>query len=187
MSRVRWFLLAMTAVVALTPALASPRAVGAAPGANKPIVLSVDETFPALKLTSHCGFAVTAHVVGTLTVKVLRDGVELDRIRYEHVFSGPGGSFAVTHTENVSLTSTVSPDGTRIDTITARGTLIYHAVVPGQGSVGNNSGREILEFTWRYDEAVGDYVLVDEQVRSDAGPNDELTDADYAVICAELA
>jgi hypothetical protein len=187
MSRVRWFLLALTVFVALAPVLAFPGAAGAAPGANKPIVLAVDDTFPAPNLTNHCGFDVWAHVSGTFTVKVLRNGIELDRIRYEHVFSGPGGSFAVNHVENVTLTSTTSADGTQIDTIGVRGTLLYHAVVPGHGSVGNNSGREVIQFTWQYDEQIGDFVLIGEQVLADSGPNDTLNDADYAVICELLA
>jgi hypothetical protein len=42
--------------------------VGAAPGSNKPIVLSVDETFPAPNLTNRCGIAVSAHVFGRFTL-----------------------------------------------------------------------------------------------------------------------
>jgi hypothetical protein len=186
MSRTRYLLLAMALLVAIVPLVASPGTVGAAPGPNKPIVLPVDETFPAPRLTNRCGFGVTAHVFGTFTFKVLPNGVELDRIRYQHVFSGPGGSVAFNHVEDVKYTATTSPDGTLVETVTATGTLLYHAVVPGHGAIDNNSGREIFQFTWRYDEELGDYV-VDEVVLFDAGPNNESSDADYAVICAELA
>jgi hypothetical protein len=167
--------------------MASPGTVGAAPGPNKPIVLPVDETFPAPNLTNRCGFDVTAHVFGTFTVKVLPSGVEIDRIRYQHVFSGPGGSVAFNHVENIKFTATTSPDGTLVETVTATGTLLYHSVVPGHGAIGNNSGREIFRITWQYDEELGEYVEVDFQVLFDAGPNDEFNDADFAVVCAELA
>ncbi|HYI16126.1 MAG TPA: hypothetical protein VEX37_12095, partial [Thermomicrobiales bacterium] len=175
------------ATLLATLLMASAGAVGAAPGPNKPIVFPVDDTFQAPNLTNRCGFDVWAHVFGTFTVKVLPSGVEHWRIRYQHVFSGPGGSLAVKHVENVKFTAITSPDGTLVETITARGTLLYHTVVPGHGSIANNSGREILQFTWQYDEELGEYVEVDFQVLFDSGPNDELDDADYAVICAELA
>jgi hypothetical protein len=167
--------------------LASPGSLGAAPGPNKPIVFPVDETFPAPNLTNRCGFDVIAHVFGTFTISLRPSGVEFDRIRYQHVFSGPGGSLTVKHIENVKVTATTSPDGTLVETVTATGTLLYHNVVPGHGAIGNNSGREILQFTWQYDEELGEYLLVDFQVLFDAGPNNEVTDADFAVICAELA
>lgn len=187
MSRTRLLLLAIALLVGMTPLLASPRSGGAAPGSNQPIVLPVDVTFPAPNLTNRCGVDVTAHVSGTFTFKVLPNGVELDRIRYQHAFSGPGGSLTVNRAENIKFTTTTSPDGTFVDTFTITGTLMYHFVVPGHGSIGNNSGREILQFTWQYDEELEDYVLVDEQVLFDAGPNDELSDADFAVICEQLA
>lgn len=187
MSRARWFLLVLALLFGTTPLLAPTGAVGAAPQPNKPTVLPVDETFLAPNLTSRCGFDVWVHVFGTFAFKVLPDGVELDRVRVQYVFSGPGGSQAVNRIENVKYTATTSPDGTLVETITASGALPYHQVVPGHGSIGNNSGREIVRLTWHYDEELGDYVLVDEQVLSDAGPNDELSDADYAVICAELS
>jgi hypothetical protein len=177
----------MALLVGMTALMAFSGTVGAVPGPNKPIVLPVDETFPAPNLTNRCGFDVTAHVFGTFTVKVLPSGVEIDRIRYQHVFSGPGGSVAYNHVENIKFTAITSPDGTLVETIAATGTLLYHSVVPGHGSIGNNNGREILQFTWQYDEELGEYVEVDFQVLFDSGPNDEFTDADFAVVCAELA
>ena len=186
---VKWIgiAIAITVLVGIAPLMASPGTVGAAPGPNKPIVFPVDDTFQAPNLTNQCGFDVLAHVFGTFTVKVLPSGVEHWRIRYQHVFSGPGGSLTVNHVENVKYTATTLPDGTLVETITATGTLLYHIVVPGHGAIGNNSGREILQLTWQYDEELGEYGLVDVQVLFDAGPNNELTDADYAVICEELA
>jgi hypothetical protein len=187
MSRTRWFLLALAFLVGISALMATPGSGRAAPAPNKPTVLPVDETFLAPNLTNRCGFDVWTHVFGTFTFKVLPNGIELDRLRVQYVFSGPGGSQAVDRIENVKYTATISPDGTRVETITASGALAYHQVVPGHGSIGNNSGREIVQLTWQYDEGLGDYVLVEELVLFDAGPNDEVDDADFAVICAELA
>ncbi len=187
MSRIRWLVLAMAVLVGITPVMASPGFVGAEPNPNQPIVLPVDDTFPAPRLTAACGFAVTAHVFGTVTIVSTPAGVYIEQIRFQHVFSGPGGSVAYNRVESVKITTTTSPDGTLVETITATGTLPYHSVVPGHGSIANNSGREVVQITWQYDEELGEYVPVDFQVLFDAGPNNELTDADFVVICDELA
>ena len=186
MSRTRWLLLAIALLVGITPLMASPGAVGAEPNPNKPIVFPVDETFQAPNATNRCGFDVWAHVFGTFTVKVLPNGVEHWRIRYQHVFSGPGGSVAVNHIENVKFSAITSPDGTLVETIMASGTLLYHNVVPGHGSFNNNSGREIVQITWQYDEELGAYVEVDFQVLFEAGPDNNFDDAFWAEFCAIL-
>ena len=128
-------LLSLAFLVGIASLTASAGAAGAAPNPNKPIVFPVDQTFPAPNLTNRCGFAVTAHVFGTFTVKVLPNGVEIDRIRYQHVFTGPGGSLTSNHVENVRFTAVTSPDGALVETVTATGTLLYHIVVPGHGSI----------------------------------------------------
>jgi hypothetical protein len=179
-------LLVLAALVGMAPLIASPGAVGAAPGPNKPIVLPIDEVFPAPNLTNQCGFDVWTHLVGTFTFKVLASGVEIDKIREQYVFSGPGGSFAVKHLENAKYTATASPDGTLVESLTITGQLRFHPVIPGHGSLGNNSGREVLQITWQFDEDLGEYVEVDFQVLFDSGPNDELSAEDYAVLCALL-
>ncbi len=188
MSRLRCLLLAMAALIGIVPVLASPGSVGAEPGPYKPIVLPVDETFLAPNLTRHCGVPIEAHVFGTVTAKLLPTGVQTEHVRLEYVFSGPGGSLSnLSLVENVKITTTTSPDGTLVETVTATGKLLHHNVVPGHGALANNSGREIVQFTWQYDEELGEYVLVDFQVLFDAGPINELTDADFAVICEALA
>jgi hypothetical protein len=187
MSRTRWFFLAIVVLVGIAPLMILPGAVGAEPNPNKPIVLPIDSTFPSPTLTNRCGVDVWTHLTGTFAFKVLPNGVEHDRIRTEYVFSGPGGSFAVKHIENVKYSATFSPDGTLVETITATGQLRFHVVVPGYGTLDNNSGREVLQITWQFDEELGEYVEVDFQVLFDAGPNDESSDADYAVLCAILA
>jgi hypothetical protein len=188
MSRTRWFLLALACLAGITPLVAAPSAVLAAPGPspNKPVVIPIDDTFVAPNLTAQCGFEVWAHVSGTITVKVLPNGIELDHARLTYDFTGPGGATSTHRVENQKYSATLSPDGTLVESITATGELAYHAIVPGSGSLGNNSGREVVQLTWQYDESVGDYVLVDEQVFFDSGPNDEVTADDYAIICGVL-
>jgi hypothetical protein len=187
MSRPRQLLLALALLAVLTPLTAPLGIAWAAQNPNKPIVEYVDVTFQAPNLTRECGFDVYANVVGTVTFKVLPNGVELVRFRYEHIFSGPGGSVTVKRAENVKYTATLSEDGTLVETFTLTGTLMYHMVVPGYGSIGNNSGREVFRDTWQYDEDADGYVLVDSETLFDAGPNDELDDADFEVICGLLA
>ena len=187
MSPTRWLLLAMTFLFGLTPMLASPRLVGAEPSPVKPIVIPVDETFQAPNLTRICGFSVMAHVLGTIAVSTRPGGVGFDRVRFQYDFIGPGGSRSVTVIENYTYTTIASPDGTLVETLTITGRLRYHNIVPGLGSISNNAGREVLLITYQYDEELSEYVEVDFQVLFDAGANDPPTDADFAVICAELA
>jgi hypothetical protein len=186
MLRTRWLMLVIAVLVGMTPLIVSPGVAGAAPNPNKPIVFPVDDTFQAPNATINCGVDIWVHVFGTFTVKVLPNGVEHWRIRYDHVFSGPGGSVSVNHIENVKFSAITSPDGTLVETITASGQLLYHDVVPGHGSFNNNSGREVLQITWQYDEELGEYVEVDFQVLFEAGPDNNFDDAFWAEFCALL-
>ena len=186
MSRTRWRLLAIASLVGITSLMASPSIVGAEQDPNKPIVIPVDETFQAPNLTRRCGFDVWARVFGTITTKVLPTGVQIEHVRLEHVFSGPGGSQTVSQIANARFTTTTSPDGTLVDNVTISGRLMYHQIVPGTGTIDNNSGIEVFQVTYEYDEELGEYVEVDFQDLFDAGPNDELTDEDFALICEQL-
>lgn len=176
-------LFAVAFLVALVAPLAAP---GAAQNPNKPVVEEVDVTFLAPNLTAQCGTDIYAHVVGTVTFKHQPNGTTLVRFQYDHIFSGPGGSISVNRTENSKIQLTVLPDGTEVEYITTSGTLMYHMVIPGHGSIGNNSGHEILQLTWQFDEASGEWVVIDEQVFFDSGPNNEISEADYEVICSVL-
>ncbi len=190
MSRTHWRLLAMVLLAGLAPLMTAPGLVGAAPGpnSNKPTVTYIDDTFLAPNLTRQCGFDVWAHFVGTITSSVRRDGVLIERVNLRRIFAGPGGSLTVVDVGVDKLTETISPDGTTVViTIATTGSLPYHFVVPGHGSVVNNAGHELLQITLEWDEAAGEYVEVDFQVLFDAGPNDGVTAADNAVICAALA
>jgi hypothetical protein len=181
-----WTALAIAVLIGIAPLMAFPNAVGAEPNPNKPIVFPVDDTFLAPMATNRCGVDIWVHVFGTFTVKVLPNGVEHWRIRYDHVFSGPSGSVSVNHIENVKFTAITMPDGTLVDTVSATGQLLYHDVVPGLGSFNNNSGREVLRITWQYDEELGEYVEVDFQVLFEAGPDNNFDDAFWALFCAQL-
>lgn len=186
MSRTRVLLVAMVALVGMIPLIAFPGAAGAAQHPNAPVVEDVDVTFPAPNLTARCGFPVTVHVYGTLTVKAHPGGADRVQFRYTHTFSGPGGSVSVNRVENARITLTVSPDGTEVESVTSTGQLMYHNVLPGHGSIANNSGREVFEITWRYDAASDSWVEVEFQSYFDSGPNDGLSDADFAMICDQL-
>jgi hypothetical protein len=179
--------LALAVLVAITSVVAAPLAPAAAQNPNKPVTEYVDDTFPAPNLTAQCGFKVTARVTGTFTFHVKPDGTELAHIRFQHTFTGPGGSVTVNRTENVKFTLTILEDGTEVEDLVISGTLMYHMVLPGHGSIANNSGREILQLTWQWDEDLEDWNLIDEQVFFDAGPNDALSADEFAIICALLA
>lgn len=187
MSRTRLLVIAVIFFVGMTPLLALPGGVGAAQNPNKPVVEEVEATFPAPTLTAQCGFDVTAHVYGTLTIKAHPRGADHVQYRYTHTFSGPGGSISVNRVENAKITVTALSDDIEVETFIATGTLMYHLVIPGYGSIANNSGREVFQATWQWDAASEAWLLVDEQILFDAGPNDEFSDADFAAICAELA
>lgn len=183
---VHGLLLALTALVAITSLVAAPLAPAAAQNPNKPVVEYVDDTFLAPNLTRICGFYVWANVSGTVTYHIKPDGTELAHIRFQHTFTGSGGSVSVNRVENVKYALTILEDGTEIEDLTVAGQLMYHMVLPGHGSIANNSGREVLQLTWQWDEVHG-WNLIDEQVFFDAGPNDGFSEADFAIICALLA
>lgn len=185
-SRRHLLLLAMAVLVGMTPLLALPGGVGAAQNPNKPVVEEVESTFPAPTLTAQCGFEVWAHVHGTLTIKAHPTGADHVQYRYTHTFSGPGGSISVKRVENAKITVTDLSDDIEVETFIATGTLMYHLVIPGYGSIVNNSGREVFQTTWQWDAASEDWLMVDEQIVFDAGPNDGFSDADYAAICGLL-
>jgi hypothetical protein len=60
-------------------------------------------------------------------------------------------------------------------------------VVPGYGSIANNSGHEVLQITLQWDATVDDYVEVDFQVLLDAGQSDDLTADEWTAVCNYLA
>jgi|GEM_PF-7010888 len=190
MSRTRWILLAIACSLGITPLIASPGSVEAAPGpkSNKPIVVYVDDTFVAPNLTARCEFTVMAHFVGTIRTSVKKSGVQMDQFHIQRNFIGPSGNtLTAMETGPSTFSESISEDGqTIVITITNSGQLPYHMVVPGYGSVANNSGREVIQITLQWDEELDDYMEVDFQV-FDPGPNDELSDEDYAAICGYLA
>ena len=117
-----------------------------------------------------------------------RNGVQIEWINLRRIFTCPGGSLTVVDTGVDKITETVLPDGNSIVlNITTTGSLPYHQVVPGEGTVGNNAGHEILQITLQWDGAAGEFTEVDFQVPFDVGPNDEVTDEDFAVMCDYLA
>jgi hypothetical protein len=191
MSRTRWFLLALTCLIGITPLIASPGSVGAAPGPkpNKPIVLSIDDLFLAPNLTDNCGFDVWAHFVGTIKTSWRRSGIQVDQYHIERTYTGPSGnSLRQMDTGPSTISEWVSEDGqTIVLSITNSGQIPHHMVVPGYGSIANNSGHEVLQITLQWDATVGGYVEVDFQVLLDAGQSDDLTADEWTAVCNYLA
>ena len=187
MLRGRLVLFAMVFLAAMTSiaGFAGNAAARSDPNPNKPVVEIIDLTFKASTLTARCGFDVWVTVYGTATSKFQSNGVLMEHYRYDHTFTGPGGSFTVNHTENVKYTAVVLEDGSMVETIRATRTLLYHNVVPGYGAIANNSGHEAIQFTWVWNG--GAYVLADIQVLFDSGSNNGLSDEDFQVLCGLLA
>ena len=176
------FLAAMTSVAGF----AGNASARSDPNPNQPVVETVDVTFPAPTMSAQCGFDVSVNVYGTFTLQFLNNGAVRAQFRYDHMFIGPGGNFSVNHTENILDTVVVLTDGSMVQTIRATGNLLYHTVVPGYGTIGNNSGNETIQFTSVWNETTEEYELVDVQF-FDAGPNNELSDEDFQVLCGLLA
>ena len=188
MLRRRLVLFAMVCLAVMTSVagFAGNAAARSDPNPNKPVVEIVDVTFPAPTMSAQCGFDVSVNVYGTFTAKVLNNGVLRLQFHYDHTFIGPGGTFSVNHTENIRDMTVVLEDGSMVQTIRATGNLLYHTVVPGYGTIGNNSGNETIQFTSVWNETTEEYELVDVQF-FDAGPNNELSDEDFQVLCGLLA
>lgn len=177
----------VTVLVVLPSLLVVPVGAVAAQGnPNAPYREEVDVSFAAPNLTRECGFPVTAHVYGTLTIKAHPSRADRVQVRYMHAFGGPGGSVSVNRVENAWITITVLENGTEIEYLTATGQLMYHNVLPGVGSIGNNSGREVFEVTWRYDEETGKWIEVGFESYHDSGPNNGFSDDEWKLLCSKL-
>jgi len=170
-------LVILTALALLTLALPGPAL------AAKPEAIAVDEAFVDEFLTEACGFEVTHTVVGTVRVSESEDGLFLARISLKHTLIGPGGTLSFPDV-GIDKLLTVEEDGvTRVETVMATGVLGFRIVVPGEGVVAANTGREIRVFT--FDAETGEFRSFDLAV--DAGldlPPDE--DA-LAAVCGALA
>ncbi len=134
-------LVILTALALLTLTLPGPAL------AAKPEVIDVDDAFVDGFLTEACGFEVTHTVDGTIRVSESKDGLFLARFSLKHTLIGPGGTLSFPDV-GIDKLLTVEDDGvTRVETVMATGVLGLRIVIPGQGVVAANTGREIRVFT----------------------------------------
>jgi len=157
--------------------IVSLAAVAATPvGAVRPTtdVIPIDFSFVPPVLSSNCGFAVTRHVQGTLTVRTFLHSSgtfsrELDQFHLVETLMANGRSLVGRTTQNV--TTALFDDGSY--TVAFVGSD-FRLPVPGAGISFGSVGRFVLEFA-------ADNTLIG--VLQDVGN----TASDYAAICAALA
>jgi hypothetical protein len=173
----RRLVLLIAVLAALTLALPGPAF------AAKPEVINVDDEFIDEFLTEECGFTVTHTVIGTIRVSELKDGSFLSRFSLKHTLIGPGGTLSFPDV-GIDKLLTVEDDGvTRVETVMATGVLGIRIVVPGEGVVAANTGREIRVFT--FDAVTGAFLSFELAV--DSGLDRPLEGDALAVVCAALA
>ena len=167
-------------IVVLGTMLAAPRGVVAAP----PEVFPVNDEFVAPFLTEQCGFEVLRRETGTIRVTRDADGnVLLARINVKITLIGPGGTLTYPDVGIDKLLAVEENGTTRIETVMATGILGIRVVVPGEGVVVANVGREIRTIT--FDTVTGEFISFD--VSEDSGLNLAFDDDAIATICAALA
>jgi hypothetical protein len=170
-------LVVLTALALLTLTLPGPAL------AAKPVVEQVDDAFVDEFLTEECGFEVTHTVVGTVRVSEDGDGAFLARFSLKHTLIGPGGTLTFPDVGIDKLLAVEEDGETVVETVMATGILGIRIVVPGEGVVAANTGREIRVFT--FDAETGEFVSFDLAVDSGLDrPGDE--DA-LAAVCGALA
>ena len=97
-----------------------------------------------------------------------------------------GTGFAVHEGSRVGIDKllTVADDGvTHVETVMATGVLALRIVIPGQGVVAANTGREIRVFT--FDAQTGEFLSFDLAV--DSGLDKPLEGDALAAVCDALA
>jgi hypothetical protein len=163
-------LLAALMTTALAVGFATP-ARATSPGVE---TMPIDVTFTPPVLSAACGFEVTRHVAGTLTVRTFFDTSgdfrrELDAYHLTETLSANGHELAGRTTQQIVVN--LLPDGTF--TVTFMGSD-FRLVVPGSGISFGTVGRFVLLFSV-------DNELID--VVQDVGD----ARADLRAICAALS
>jgi hypothetical protein len=134
--------------------------------------IAISQTFPAPVLSDACGFAVTGHLEGTMTVTdfVDRQGSFVREITLFHLGQTFGANgHVITGRTSQQVTTAAQPDGSF--TVAFVGTDSLFAL-PGSGPVIGSAGRLELHYS-------ADGELVDVQA---VGP----VFADPAALCAAL-
>jgi hypothetical protein len=170
--------LAALGLVALAALLALPGGALAA----KPQTIPVDDEFVDDFLTDACGFEVIHTVTGTIRVSEDAQGFFLARFSLKHTLTGPGGSLSFPDV-GIDKLRAVSDDGvTRVETVMATGVLGLRIVVPGEGVVAANTGREIRVFT--FNRETGEFSF---ELAVDSGLDKPLEGAALDAVCDALA
>ena len=151
--------------------------------ADKFDVEEVDAVFVDEFLTEECGFEVTHTVTGTVKSSVGRNGLSLSRFRLRHELIGPGGTLSFPDVGIDKELAVVEEGDTTVTTVMATGVLSLRIVIPGQGVVAANTGRETRITT--VDTATGDFISF--EVIVDSGLDRPLEGAALDAVCQALA
>jgi hypothetical protein len=151
--------------------------------ADKFDVEEVNAVFVDDFLTDECGFEVTHTVTGTVKSSVGRNGLSLSRFRLRHELIGPGGTLSFPDVGIDKELAVVEEGDTTVVTVQATGVLSLRVVIPGQGVVAANTGREIRRST--FDTATGDFISF--EVIVDSGLDRPLEGAALDAVCEALA
>jgi hypothetical protein len=151
--------------------------------ADKFDVEEVDAVFVDEFLTDECGFEVTHTVTGTVKSSVGRNGLGLSRFRLRHELIGPGGTLGFPDVGIDKELAVVEEGDTTVTTVMATGVLSLRIVIPGQGVVAANTGRETRITT--VDTATGDFISF--EVIVDSGLDRPLEGAALDAVCQALA
>lgn len=157
-------------MLALTAALTAPAALAAAPDVA---VVPIDVSFTPRNLSAACGFTVTRHVVGSLTVrdfyKAGSFARELDQYRLVETLAANGHTLIGRTTQQIVVT--MLPGGSY--TVAFMGTD-FRVPVPGSGISFGTVGRFVLVF-----DADSTLLSVSQDVGNSA--------ADYDALCGSLS
>ena len=151
--------------------------------ADKFDVEEVNAVFVDDFLTDECGFEVTHTVTGTVKSSVGRNGLSLSRFRLRHELIGPGGTLSFPDVGIDKELAVVEEGDTTVVTVQATGVLSLRVVIPGQGVVAANTGREIRRTT--FDTATGEFISF--EVIVDSGLDRPLEGAALDAVCEALA
>jgi hypothetical protein len=151
--------------------------------ADKFDVEEVNDIFEDEFLTEECGFAVTHTVTGTIKSSVDQDGLALFRYRLWHELIGPGGTLSFPDVGIDKDLAAVQDGDTTVFTVQATGVLALRIVIPGQGVVAANTGREIRLIT--VDTTTGEIIAF--EVIVDSGLDRPLEGAALEAVCEALA
>lgn len=164
--RVTIALVALCAVVTAAPAAMAV--------AQSTEVIAIDSTFTPPQLSRACGFTVTRHIEGTLTIRTFYDANgnfvrELDQYNLVETISANGKTLTGRTVQNIAVK--VLPDGSY--TVSFVG-MDFRLPVPGTGIAFGSVGRLLLHF-----DAGNRLLSVDQDVGNAA--------ANFTAICNGLS